>query len=120
MFKIGIDVDNTISAYPDVFSKLTLALSAFFEIHIITYRENREETVLYLKKMNIKYDKLALVDNKEDYILKNNIKLFIDDTDEFFQNLPQDICVLKIREDGNFDFNDKKWIYAAKTGRTID
>ena len=125
--KIGLDLDNTINENANtvaLFSLLTNALKGKAEIHIITSRgqseESRQETILELDKLGIYYDELAITSDKHNYIINNGINTFIDDTDEFFVNLPESITVLKIREPGNFDFSKRKWVYGDRTGVNID
>ena len=60
---------------------------------------------------------MAVTSNKADYILKNGITVFFDDTDEYFLNLPESVTVFKIREPWNFDFGNHKWLYNNKTGK---
>lgn len=125
MIKIGIDIDNTINASNQsalFFQLITSTLDA--EIHVITNRDtrdqSRQETIQELKSLNINYDELVITANKYDYIINNNINVYFDDTDEYFIDLPESVTVFKIREPGNFDFDQKKWIYGDKTGMNID
>ena len=125
--KIGIDLDNTITASTEsmaFFALITNALKNIAEIHIITNRptddENRAETVQELSQLDIHYDHLEITAEKAGYILDKGIRIYVDDTDEYFQNLPESVTVLKIRESGNFDFDQHKWIYGNKTGINID
>ena len=125
--KIGIDIDNTINESSNtiaLFSLITNALRDKVEIHIITSREKSEgskkETMAELDEYGIYYDELKITSDKYNYIINNGINIFIDDTDEFFIHLPESVIVLKIRESGNFDFNQHKWIYGDKTGINID
>ena len=125
MLKIAIDLDNTITEYPELFVSLTKALSNIkdIEIIILTFREISDESYRNTKNeldaIGIKYDHLIITDNKQQYIRENNISLFIDDTDENFKGLGPEICCLKVREEGNYDFNSFKWIYSDKTGQII-
>ena len=125
--KIGIDIDNTINESSNtiaLFSLITNALRDKVEIHIITSREKSEgskkETMAELDEYGIYYDELKITSDKYNYIMNNGINIFIDDTDEFFIHLPESVTVLKIRESGNFDFNQHKWVYGDKTGINID
>ena len=92
------------------------------EIIILTFREisdvSFQNTKNELAEIGIKYDELIITDNKQ-YIRDNNIGLFIDDTDENFKGLGPEICCLKIREKGNYDFNSHRWIYSDNTGIKI-
>jgi len=121
--KIGIDLDSTINvsaATIGLFSFLTNCLKDKAEIHIITNRatseKSRNETVAELKRYGVHYDELAITANKYDHIIKNDITVYVDDTDEYFLTLPESVIVFKIREPGNFDFEKHKWIYGDKTG----
>ena len=125
--KIGIDIDNTINVNAQtigLFSFLTNCLKYKAEIHIITSRDDsedsRQETIAELEEYNIYYDALVITDNKHDYIMDNDITVFVDDTDEVFQKLPKSVIVFKLREPGNFNFDQHKWVYGNKTGINID
>ena len=125
-FKIGIDIDNTITASTEsvvFFALLTNALKDKADIYIITNRSTEEndikETKQELSQMDIYYDELIITPNKEKVIIEKGINIFFDDTDENFQNLPESVQVFKTREPMNFDFNDKKWVYGQKTGKMI-
>ena len=39
----------------------------------------------------------------------------------YLLNLPENVCVFKIREEGNFDFGkERKWIGSKRTTKIID
>lgn len=126
--KIGIDLDNTITASKTselFFSFFTNICSERIKIFIITNRDTHEqskaETIFELKKLGIAYHKLVITANKSKFIKNNNINVFFEDTDEYFQDLPEDVLVFKTREAGNYDFGKLgKWIYSDKTGINID
>lgn len=122
--KIGIDLDNTITEYPEFFSLMTNALHSFAEIFVITNREksirSRENIKDELELMNIFYHHIIITGEKADFILENDINILFEDTDEYFLELPEKVKVFKIREAGNFDFGQKKWIYGNSTGVNID
>lgn len=128
-FKIGIDVDNTITASVDsalFFAFLTNALKGKVEIYIITNRDNTlesiQETEQTLSQLDIYYDVLRVTDKKAEYILEQGINVYFEDTDEMFADLPESVTVFKIREVGNFDFTEgvHKWIYGKNTGINVD
>ena len=125
--KIGIDLDNTInsnSTTASFFSLLTNLLRHKAEIFIITNRDpdDRIATRDELYRLGIYFDRLIITADKADFIIKNGITAYIDDTDEYFLELPESVIVFKIREPGNFDFTPgvNKWIYGNKTGINID
>jgi len=121
--KVAIDLDNTITEYPKFFSIITRALVPSIEVVILTNRENSVESKEKIKKiladLDIFYSKIVITAKKTEYVIKNDVNIFIDDTDEYFLNLPKSVCVLKIREPGNFDFDIKKWYYDDNTGENI-
>jgi len=123
--KIGLDLDNTINENSTTiafFSFITHAMQSNWEIFIITHRSDdcRDETTAELANLGIYYDHLIITANKADFIIKNGISVFFDDTDETFQSLPESVLVFKTREAGNFDFDKHKWVYGNKTGINID
>lgn len=125
--KIGIDLDNTINENNTTisfFSFITNAMKGKWEIFIITNRDDseksRQKTIEELNGHGIYYDKLVITPDKHDYIIENGINVYVDDTDEYYLKLPESIVVFKIREAGNFDFENHKWVYGDKTGINID
>jgi hypothetical protein len=127
MMKIGIDLDNCITASRNsqaFFSLMTNALKESAFVYIITNRENSAEslksTVSELGSMNIYFDHVEITADKEEFIIDKGITIYFDDTDEMYKNLPEEVVVFKIREPGNFDFDSGRWYYDSKTGIDID
>ncbi len=121
---VAIDIDGCITEYPKVFACLLQLLSHGCHITIITNREpgTEEEIVEELKTYGIfenDYDLVVITDKKADFIVKNGIDLFIENTDEYFQKLPSSVCVMKVREDGNFNYDTGRWIYGRTTGENL-
>ena len=123
MLKIALDLDNTITHRPDFFAAFTHSISRRAEIHVITDRdtsaESERETREELKKLGIYFDRLVITGQKSRYIKEAGITIYFEDTDEYFLDLPESVTVFKIREPGNFDFDQHKWIYGDRTGRRI-
>jgi len=120
--KIGIDLDNTITEFPDFFRVFCRAMrNTGCEVTVITNREpgTESEVAHELKSHGIEYDRINITDNKPKYIMEQGITVFIDDTDEYMIDLPESVFCLKPREPGNFDFEEKKWIYGQATGYQI-
>ena len=70
----------------------------------------------------IRYDELILVDSfaaKASVIKDRNIKVYFDDQDEILLHVPEGVTIFKIRNGGNYDFDEKKWLYSRATGRRI-
>ena len=123
MLRIGIDLDNTITRCPEFFAAMTQAMQDQSEIHVITdgdpEPDSEEEIKAELQELGIHYDYLAITAEKAHYILDRKITIFFDDTDEYFQGLPESVTVFKTREPGNFDFETHRWVYDNRTGRRL-
>ena len=125
MMKIAIDLDNTLNASKtsiEFFSVLTHLLIVEHRIYIITNREpNTEQEIAdELDYLGIEYSEIVITDKKAEYIKENNITIFFENQDEYFLELGEEVVVFKIREDGNFDFAEKKWIGNNKTVKMLD
>jgi len=122
--KIGIDLDDCITYCPVFFKVMTNTIKNLAEIHIITNREQTPESEANtrndLDNLEIHYHHLVVTADKADYITKNGINVYFDDTDEYFLELPESVTVFKIREPWNFDFEEKKWVYSDKTGKVMN
>lgn len=123
--KIGIDLDNTITASKDsveFFRVITHLLIPEHDIVILTNRDesDRENTEQELDVLGIRYNKLVLTADKAGYILKNGIQFLFEDTDEYFLEIPETVTVFKIREDGNFNFETHKWTSSYKNTEMND
>lgn len=110
--KIAVDLDGTISEYPQFFKLFTKAMSqAGCRIYILTDRPPGTEEMVadQLQSYGITYDVVKITSQKSEYILKEGIAVLYDDTDEYFLDLPAEVAVFKIRQKYNFDFAEKKW-----------
>lgn len=118
--KIAIDLDGTITAYPQVFELFTMSWRSFgHKIYIVTDRQEgtEDQVQIILEECRISYDIIKITGNKADYIIREGIEVLFEDTDEYFLDLPESVCVFKIRELYNFDFSAKKWVVSEKTAR---
>ena len=123
--RIGIDLDNCITANStsvEFFRTLTKALISDNDISIITNRDphTMEETEEELSVLGIRFNKVVLTGDKAEYIKENGIQVFIDDVDEYHLEIDENVLVFKIREPGNFDFAEKKWITSKRNSIFID
>ena len=123
--KIAIDLDNTITADQNsvcFFRAITHLLIPENDIIIISDRDesDKETTEQELSVLGIRYNKLILTSNKAGYILKNNITIFFENSDEYFLEIPESVTVFKVRESFNFSFAEKKWIANKHTTKMID
>ena len=120
--KIAVDLDDTITAYPEFFRIFTTAMkNAGCEIHIVTNREPGTQSSIQkeLEELKIAYDQIEITSDKVGYMARRNIRVLFEDSDEYFLGLPEEMTVFKIREPGNFDFEQKKWVYGPRTGYSI-
>ena len=127
MIKIAIDLDGTINGSSlsiNFFHILTNLLITDHYITILTNRDpgTEQEISAELNKLGISYSDIVITADKTDYIMKNGIEVFVENEDEQFLSLPENILVLKVRENMNFDFGEKekKWIGSKKTTKMID
>ena len=110
--KIALDLDGTISEYPEFFRLFTEAMArAGCKIYIVTDRppDTEAQVAEQLRGYGITYDVVKITREKAQYILKEGIEVLFDDTDDYFLDLPIDVAVFKIRQKYNFDFTEKKW-----------
>jgi len=121
--RIALDIDGVISAYPQFFAALTNGLKGKAEIFILSNRDPseqaRRETEKELEKWGIWFEHLIISGQKSKVILENGIQVVFENEDEQFQDVPKSVMVLKVREEGNFDFETGKWVYGRKTGYDI-
>ena len=123
--KIAIDLDNTITASEQsigFFQILTHLLINEHNVYIITNREpNTEQAIAEeLDCYDIEYSEIVITGKKAEFIIKEGIEVFFENSDEFFLELPESVVVFKVRECHNFSFSEKKWIGSKKTTKMID
>jgi hypothetical protein len=117
---IGIDLDGTIDESPVFFSLLSNLWPG--KVYIITYRNDLLGIANDLAKYNIKYTDIITVNSfpqKAQEIDRLGISVFFDDMDEVLKHVKSNVTVLKIRNEGNFDYDEKRWVYSEDTGRMI-
>jgi len=110
---ISFDLDGTLNGTDSKFFQImTHLLHPEADITILTAREpgTEDEIAEELAELNILYDRIIITDKKADYIKSNkNITVVFGNEDEQFQGLSEDILVLKVREDGNYNYKTGKW-----------
>ncbi|MHC4213703.1 MAG: hypothetical protein ACYSWP_10065 [Planctomycetota bacterium] len=110
--KIAVDLDGTISEYPDFFSFFTMAMAqAGCRIYVITDRIHGTEGQVAeeLKSYNITYHVLKITSDKASFILDEGITVLFDDMDRYFRALGPEVAVFKIRQKYNFNFERMMW-----------
>jgi hypothetical protein len=91
-------------------------------VFVITYRKDRAKAEADVQKFNVRYDELILVDSfgaKAKIIAERGISFYFDDQDEMTEAIPDQVKVFKVRNGGNFDFEDRKWLYSDRTGKVV-
>jgi hypothetical protein len=110
--KIGVDLDGTISEYPDFFCLFTGAMAqAGCRIYVITDRILGTEIQVAeeLKSYKITYHVLKITSDKATFIVDEGITVLFDDMDRYFRALPPEVAVFKIRQKYNFNFDRMIW-----------
>ena len=123
---ISIDIDGTINSTDTSISFFQIMTHLLHpdpdvSITVLTGREPGTEAEIAdeLAQMNILYDQIVITDNKQDYI-KKNISVVFENEDESMKTLGPDILVLKVREEGNYNFQTYKWYGDRNTVEIIE
>ena len=123
---ISIDIDGTINSTDTSISFFQIMTHLLHpdpdvSITVLTGREPGTEAEIAdeLAQMNILYDQIVITDNKQDYI-KKNISVVFENEDESMKTLGPDILVLKVREEGNYNFQTYKWYGDQNTVEIIE
>ena len=118
---LGLDLDGVIDENAAFFAVLTDAWPG--DVFIITYRDDKARAILDLAGFGVvKYTDVVLVNSfaeKADVIARLAIDVYIDDQDEVLMHIPSNVTILKMRNGGNYDAEERKWLYSDKTGRQI-
>ena len=117
---LAIDLDGCVDECPLFFRVLTHCWPG--RVYILTYRKDREKAVQDLAAFHIDYDELILVnsfDAKAGVIEQEGIQVYFDDQPEMLKNVSAGTNVMLVRNGGNFDFDDKRWMFSDKTGKLV-
>jgi uncharacterized DUF497 family protein len=117
---LGIDLDGCVDEAPVFFNILSHVWPG--DVVVITFRTDREKAVADLEKHGIRFTDVVLVnsfDAKAKVIAKRGISFYIDDQPEALQNIPSNVGVLLFRNEGNFDFEDRRWMFSERTGKLV-
>lgn len=123
--RTGLDLDGLLDERPDFFSFLTAALRAGGHfVAVLTYRdpESRARTEAQLAGWGVQYDELHFARSLSDkgrLCRELEIDLYFDDQDECIQDVPEPTTVFKVRNGGNFDFGERKWLSTARLTRLL-
>ncbi|MHC4479028.1 MAG: hypothetical protein ACYTEL_25670 [Planctomycetota bacterium] len=110
--KIGVDLDGTISEYPQFFKVFTKAMAeAGCKVYVITDRMPGTErsVAAELEQYGMTYDTIKITSDKAGFILAEGISVLFDDMNRYFAELPEEVAVFKVRQKYNFDFRRMMW-----------
>ncbi len=74
------------------------------------------------EKRNIRYDEVVLVDRfdaKAEVIAEHRVSVYIDDQPEMLKHIPAGVHVMLFRNEGNYDFEDFRWMFSSQTGKQV-
>jgi len=117
---LGFDLDGCINEAPKFFSAWSHSWPG--RVIVITFRRDREKAIRDLADCEIRYDELVLVDRmdaKAAVIAEHGVSLYVDDQFEMLKNVPAGVSVMLFRNEGNFDFGDRKWMLSDQTGKLM-
>ena len=123
--RIGLDLDGLLDERPDFFAFLSAALRAAGHfVAVLTYRdpEARDRTEAQLAGWGIAFDELRFarsLDDKGRLCRELAIDVYFDDQDECLRDVPEGVPVFKIRNGGNFDFGERKWLSTPRLTRLL-
>jgi hypothetical protein len=123
--RIALDIDGTLDEHPEFFRFLSGALrDRGHFIAILTYRDpdRRVQTETQLNMWGIIHDEIHFAQSLADkgrLCRDLEIDVFFDDQDECIVPVGQRTLVLKIRNEGNFDFDESKWLSTDKLTRLL-
>lgn len=117
---LGIDLDGCVDEAPGFFHILSTVWPG--DVLVITFRNDREKAIADLQKHRIRFTDIVLVnsfDQKAEVIAERQISFYIDDQPEMLKNVSVKTAVMLFRNEGNFDFKDRKWMLSDQTGKLI-
>jgi len=118
--KLGIDIDGCIDEATLFFQTLTNNWPG--KVFVISYRSDRGKAESDLARYRIRYDELILVSSfsaKAEVIRREEILVFFDDQPEVLKHVCSKTNVMLVRNEGNFDFNDQRWMFSDETGKLV-
>jgi hypothetical protein len=117
---LGIDLDGCVDEAPAFFNILSHVWPG--DVIVVTFRTDRENAVADLEKHGIRFTDVVLVNSfeaKAEVIVERGISFYVDDQPEALKNVPPNVGVMLVRNGGNFDFGDRKWMFSDRTGKII-
>ena len=96
--------------------------SAPGRVVVVTYRKDRGKAISDLEQRNIRFDEVVLVDRFEEkatVLREKLITIYVDDQPEILKHIPEGVHVMLFRNEGNYDFEDRRWILSKETGKLL-
>jgi hypothetical protein len=123
--RVGLDLDGLLDEQPTFFRLLTAALRGGGHfVAVLTYRDpaSRPRTEAHLAELGIQYDELHFahsLDDKGRLCRELDLDVYFDDQDECITTVGERTTVFKVRNGGNFDFDERKWLSTARLTRLL-
>lgn len=117
---LGIDIDGCVDEAPLFFKLLTKCWPG--KVFVISYRSDRDKAVADLARYDIHYDELILVrsfEAKAEVIREKGISIYFDDQPEMLKNVSPMVNVMLVRNEGNFCFDEKLWMFSDQTAKIV-
>ena len=117
---LGIDLDGCVDESPSFFNILTHIWPG--DVIVITFRSDRAKAIGDLEKHGIRFTDVVLAPSfeaKAEIIAQRGVSFYIDDQPEMLKNVPANVAVMLFRNEGNFDFDDRKWMLSDQTGKLV-
>ena len=116
---LGIDLDGCVdeSSFFQILSHVWPG-----DVIVVTFRSDRDKAVADLEKHGIRFTDVVLVssfDQKAEVIAERGISFYIDDQPEMLKHVGANVGVMLFRNEGNFDFGDRRWMLSEKTGKIV-
>lgn len=120
MPSLAVDLDGCVDDHEAFFGTLTNSWPG--KVYVITYRDDRGMAEQFLKRHGIRWDELILVNSFEEkakVIAAKGIGIYFDDQPEMLKDIPKGVAVMLVRNEGNYDFEAKKWMLSKNTGKIV-
>ena len=117
---LGLDLDGLLDEANEFFKLFATIWPG--KVIVISYRDDYAKAEADLERLGMTYDELVLVDSfdaKADVIAEKNVKVYFDDQPEMLKNIPEGVHVFLYRNGGNYDFDDRLWLFSDRTARLI-
>lgn len=117
---LGIDIDGVIDEARMFFNILSHIWPG--KVIIVTFRSDAAKAEADLQKFKIRYDEVVLVKRLEDkagVISEKGIAIYFDDQPECLKGIPEHVKVFLMRNGGNFDYSEQRWLVSDQTARFL-